>query len=126
MQALKAGAARRAQPRSPSSAATTFPDNGERVRGLILDFAARIDPDLAEWIAAEVAFPASMVDRITPAPGPHVRKAAEQALGCEDRAAIDDRNVQRNGLSRTTSLPGGPHGKPAARFSFPTSLPTSG
>lgn len=44
-----------------------LPENGKLVRGVVLDFARRIDPDLAEWIAAEARFPATMVDRITPA-----------------------------------------------------------
>ena len=34
---------------------------------MVLDFANKIDPDLAEWISKEVSFPSSMVDRITPA-----------------------------------------------------------
>ncbi|WP_422075474.1 mannitol dehydrogenase family protein [Tranquillimonas rosea] len=65
-----------------------LPGNGELLRGLILDLAARTAPELRDWIAAEVAFPSSMVDRITPAPGPDVREAAERALGAEDHAAV--------------------------------------
>ncbi len=44
-----------------------LPENGPLVRGVVLDLARRIDPDLADWIAAEGRFPATMVDRITPA-----------------------------------------------------------
>jgi fructuronate reductase len=44
-----------------------LPDNGRVVRGVVLDLAARIDPGLADWIAAEGRFPACMVDRIVPA-----------------------------------------------------------
>lgn len=44
-----------------------LPDNGGLVRGLVLGFARAIDPDLAAWIEAEARFPATMVDRITPA-----------------------------------------------------------
>jgi mannitol 2-dehydrogenase len=40
--------------------------NGEVLRGAVLDFAARRDPRLADWIAAHGRFPSSMVDRITP------------------------------------------------------------
>lgn len=41
--------------------------NGDMVRKMLLTFAKVQDPDLATWIAQEVSFPNSMVDRITPA-----------------------------------------------------------
>ena len=44
-----------------------LPENGRLVRGLVLDFARRLDPELADWIEAEGKFPCTMVDRITPA-----------------------------------------------------------
>jgi fructuronate reductase len=44
-----------------------LPGNGMLVRGIVLDFARRLDPALADWIAAEGRFPSTMVDRITPA-----------------------------------------------------------
>ncbi|MCE6967372.1 mannitol dehydrogenase family protein [Cereibacter sphaeroides] len=44
-----------------------LPENGRVVRGVVLDMARRIDPSLADWIAAEGRFPCTMVDRITPA-----------------------------------------------------------
>ena len=44
-----------------------LPENGRLVRGLVLDFARLLDPDLADWIATEGKFPCTMVDRITPA-----------------------------------------------------------
>ncbi|MEO8240843.1 MAG: mannitol dehydrogenase family protein [bacterium] len=44
-----------------------LPENGRMVRAVVLDFAARVDPALAAWIAAECRFPSTMVDRITPA-----------------------------------------------------------
>ncbi|MVO18081.1 mannitol dehydrogenase family protein [Parasedimentitalea huanghaiensis] len=44
-----------------------LPENGRVVRGVVLDMARRIDPELADWIAAEGRFPCTMVDRITPA-----------------------------------------------------------
>ncbi|WP_299729503.1 mannitol dehydrogenase family protein [uncultured Tateyamaria sp.] len=47
-----------------------LPDNGKLVRGVVLDLAHRIDPELAGWIAAKGAFPSCMVDRITPATTP--------------------------------------------------------
>lgn len=44
-----------------------LPENGKLVRGIVLDLARRIDPTLADWIADQATFPATMVDRITPA-----------------------------------------------------------
>lgn len=44
-----------------------LPNNGAIVKKIILAFAKKIDPSLAEWISKEVSFPSSMVDRITPA-----------------------------------------------------------
>ncbi|MDG1115951.1 MAG: mannitol dehydrogenase family protein, partial [Flavimaricola sp.] len=44
-----------------------LPENGKMLRGVVLDLARRIDPALADWIAAEGRFPSTMVDRITPA-----------------------------------------------------------
>ena len=40
--------------------------NGDVARQALLTFAGRRDPALADWIAQNVAFPNSMVDRITP------------------------------------------------------------
>ncbi len=44
-----------------------LPNNGTVVKKIVLDFAQKIDPCFAKWIATEVSFPSSMVDRITPA-----------------------------------------------------------
>ena len=44
-----------------------LPNNGAVVKKIVLDFAQKTDPDLANWISKEVCFPSSMVDRITPA-----------------------------------------------------------
>ncbi|MGH3350311.1 MAG: mannitol dehydrogenase family protein [Nocardioides sp.] len=41
--------------------------NGEVARQMIVAFANLRDPELGAWIESEVAFPSSMVDRITPA-----------------------------------------------------------
>mgnify|MGYP003653029724 CR=1 FL=1 len=44
-----------------------MPDNGQRTRQAVVQLAEHRDPELASWIASEVAFPCSMVDRIVPA-----------------------------------------------------------
>lgn len=43
-----------------------LPGNGDVAHAMITAFARLADPDLADWIEREVAFPNSMVDRITP------------------------------------------------------------
>ncbi len=58
--------------------------NGDVARRLLLAFAARRDPSLADWIAETGAFPNSMVDRITPA-----TTDADRAM-VRDRYGIDD------------------------------------
>jgi len=43
-----------------------IPHNGNVARQMLLAFTEKQDPELAEWIAKEVSFPNTMVDRITP------------------------------------------------------------
>jgi fructuronate reductase len=64
-------------------------ENGHLLRGAVIDFARRHDADLAEWIAEHVAFPSSMVDRITPAATDATRQEAAAWIGAEDHAAIE-------------------------------------
>ncbi|MFD1342434.1 mannitol dehydrogenase family protein [Litorisediminicola beolgyonensis] len=66
-----------------------LPDNGPMVRGLFVDFARRTDPDLVSHIERDVAFPATMVDRITPARTDETLRLAEELTGHADAAAIE-------------------------------------
>ncbi|PRX37752.1 fructuronate reductase [Meinhardsimonia xiamenensis] len=66
-----------------------LPENGALLRMGLVDFAARIDPAMARWIDEAVAFPSTMVDRITPAPTEATRALAEQLLGMTDLAAVE-------------------------------------
>ena len=66
-----------------------LPSNGALLRAGVLDFAKRLDPALAGWIEANVDFPSTMVDRITPAPTERTCADAADLIGCEDRAAIE-------------------------------------
>lgn len=59
--------------------------NGHVARAVTLAFAERKDPELAAWIAENVAFPNSMVDRITPVTTDETRAAVQAAYGVEDR-----------------------------------------
>ena len=59
--------------------------NGELTRKMLVAFAERFDPDLANWIEATVAFPNSMVDRITPVTTDDHRAMAQDETGLVDR-----------------------------------------
>ncbi|GAB5461934.1 mannitol dehydrogenase family protein [Hoeflea alexandrii] len=65
-----------------------LPENGRLVRRAVLDLAGRIDPALAGWIAAEGRFPATMVDRITPATKPEDIDRLAQKIGYRDEAPV--------------------------------------
>ncbi|AMJ63501.1 mannitol dehydrogenase [Bosea sp. PAMC 26642] len=65
-----------------------IPHNGDVTSDAVLQFARRIDPDLAEWIAAEVRFPNGMVDRITPATTDGQRQWLEANHGLSDAAPV--------------------------------------
>ncbi|MBD3624138.1 MAG: mannitol dehydrogenase family protein [Rhodobacteraceae bacterium] len=66
-----------------------LPENGRLLRAGVIGFARRVDPDLADWIEAHVAFPSSMVDRITPAATAETLARAHGLTGLEDAAAIE-------------------------------------
>lgn len=66
-----------------------LPENGALLRAGVTGFARLVDPALADWIAAHVAFPASMVDRITPAATPESLAEAQRQIGCIDLAAVE-------------------------------------
>ena len=65
-----------------------LPDNGHVVRGVVLDLARLIDPDLAAWIEAEGAFPSTMVDRIVPATTPADLDRVAALTGQRDEAPV--------------------------------------
>jgi mannitol 2-dehydrogenase len=58
--------------------------NGDVAKKMIIEFARYKDPELAEWIRANVAFPNAMVDRITPATSPQDISSTSAKLGVAD------------------------------------------
>ena len=66
-----------------------LPDNGRLLRGAVVDFAQRLDKDLAQWIVENVAFPSTMVDRITPAPNEDTYREAVRFIGVQDLATVE-------------------------------------
>lgn len=62
-----------------------LPGNGHKLKAATLAFArATEQADLAAWIEADIAFPCSMVDSITPATTEEVRAEVAAALRVED------------------------------------------
>lgn len=61
-----------------------LPANGETTRRVVMRFAELSDPDLAAFIAREVAFPSTMVDRIVPATTDEDRAIVASATGFAD------------------------------------------
>ena len=61
------------------------PDNGAVARSAVLSVADARDPELASWIAECVAFPNSMVDRITPSTTPADVEYVAERFGVRDR-----------------------------------------
>jgi mannitol 2-dehydrogenase len=64
-----------------------LPGNGHVTQDAVTGLARLSDPALADWVAASVAFPNGMVDRITPATGPRERALA-QSLGLDDPVPV--------------------------------------
>ncbi|PWL18712.1 mannitol dehydrogenase [Falsochrobactrum shanghaiense] len=61
-----------------------IPGNGHVTEDAVVGLAKLSDPEFADWISANVAFPNSMVDRITPATGAREREIAAQEFGVDD------------------------------------------
>ena len=61
-----------------------IPGNGHVTENAVAGLAELIDPELAQWIRANVAFPNSMVDRITPATTDRERGILRDTYGVED------------------------------------------
>ncbi|MEX5717931.1 mannitol dehydrogenase family protein [Geodermatophilus maliterrae] len=59
--------------------------NGDATRAAVVGFAALRDEVLARWITDRVAFPSSMVDRITPQTTPEERATVAARHGIDDR-----------------------------------------
>ncbi len=67
-----------------------LPANGTTLRGLVADFCAALPAGdrLMEWIAASVAFPSCVVDRIVPSTAAADLAAVAGSLGVRDEGAV--------------------------------------
>lgn len=61
-----------------------LPANGILASKAVIGFARELDAELAGWIEQEVAFPSTMVDRITPATTDADRAEVTRLIGVED------------------------------------------
>jgi len=61
-----------------------LPSNGHVLSNLVLSFAQKLDPALAQWIKATCTFPNSMVDRIVPKTTDNDRSTVANLLGVQD------------------------------------------
>lgn len=74
----------RRMPPLPVMSCDNLAGNGRLLGNAVRELAASSDPGLAAWIEAEVPFPCTMVDSITPATTPELRSRVESALGFRD------------------------------------------
>ncbi|SIN84576.1 mannitol dehydrogenase family protein [Vannielia litorea] len=65
-----------------------LPENGHVAKAAVVGMAELIDPALAGWISANVAFPCGMVDCITPATGPREIALVKERFGVDDKAPV--------------------------------------
>ena len=61
-----------------------IPGNGHVTENAVVGLAQFIDPALAQWVRANVAFPNGMVDRITPATSPREIALLAESFSIED------------------------------------------
>lgn len=66
-----------------------LPSNGHVAKRLVEEFAQAVRPELLGFIADNVTFPSTMVDRITPASTERTFADAARLTGCEDLAAVE-------------------------------------
>jgi mannitol 2-dehydrogenase len=65
-----------------------LPENGHVAKRTVTGLARLQDPALADWVDANVAFPNSMVDCITPATSDRERRMVEERFGLIDAAPV--------------------------------------
>lgn len=87
---LAAAAERRMQNGTPFTVMScdNLQGNGHAAQTALLAFAEMKSPALCRWIEANVTFPNSMVDRITPATTPADRAFIAQHFGIEDQSPV--------------------------------------
>jgi fructuronate reductase len=88
---LLAGLAARRRTGGPALAIVpcdNMPENGPLVRAALVELAASVDPALSAWIAEEVAFVSTSVDRITPRTTPADLNTVAETDGWIDAGVV--------------------------------------
>jgi mannitol 2-dehydrogenase len=62
--------------------------NGDCLKNCLIDFLSKCDPELLEWVLANVSFPNSMVDRITPKAEPTIIKYLKDKWQVNDNCPV--------------------------------------
>jgi len=62
--------------------------NGDKLRRAVIDYAQKLDVDLASWIEVNVAFPNAMVDSITPKTEAYTVDTVSKVIGANDEWPI--------------------------------------
>ncbi|HYH53443.1 MAG TPA: mannitol dehydrogenase family protein [Solirubrobacterales bacterium] len=66
-----------------------LPENGSTARQAVIAYARGRDEErFADWVETEVAFPSTVVDRITPVTEPEHRRLLEREFGIQDRCPV--------------------------------------
>jgi fructuronate reductase len=65
-----------------------LPHNGSLLKAVLTAFVAKAAPEVSEWLAANVSFPATMVDRIVPATTDTDIARLEARLGMADQGMV--------------------------------------
>ncbi|MDR1618796.1 MAG: mannitol dehydrogenase family protein [Treponema sp.] len=89
-----------------------FPSNGRVLKTCVVSFCRKAWPDLAPWIEENVAFPLSMVDRITPATAPETVQYLADKFGIDDRWPVCCEDFRQWVLEDRFRLPGGSGDRP--------------
>jgi len=80
-------------------------ENGSLLRRRVTQLASRLDPALAAWIAEEVAFPCSVVDRMVPTTTEPDLADVSIRLGLVDRGAVVTEHHRSWIMTSTPGLP---------------------
>lgn len=65
-----------------------IPENGKILKRCLLQFCEKKYPEIASWVAAEIAFPCTMVDRITPGTSPDDIESLKSDYDLEDSCPV--------------------------------------
>jgi mannitol-1-phosphate/altronate dehydrogenase len=88
-----------------------IPNNGKVLRRCVLAFCRALYPETVSWVEENIAFPSTMVDRITPGTTREAIEHVKEAYGIDDRWTVSCEDfrqwVVEDNFSTPVSGPGG-------------------